>query len=355
MKISYTTVIGRLIALVLLANGLTVRAAAHDLPADRCMAHVATSNCLANSPESSLETLLAASSAASSSSAVDRDQTKAASPPGGLTGTFPIGWVPSWISSQATGSAWPGLRNAIAERLSSLSPEKPTPEKPTPEKPTRLAGIAVAHPDQGHAPAPRTLAAKIENPLSDGYLPYDLHRSDWAFKKQSYFAKPAQAVFAPTKLATAKSATAESIALGSALQQFELWQCQAQNWFSQGEELTLLTEKLTKLLVGNTKTLSTPPAPHYAGGPQYIVIETSVGGHIVLTLAQAAHWQFQPTESRGVWAQWLAAAFRPVQDRALAVASQQLEAVGYQLIDLSRHLSGSTEKQIARRAVVDLK
>ena len=106
MKISFPTLVGRFIALVLLANGLTVRAAAHDLPVDRCLAHSVTSNCMATTSLVSVHW---------------NHECTAEALPASQASTSPAWWLSKWVNAQAASVDWPGLRNSIAERLSSLS------------------------------------------------------------------------------------------------------------------------------------------------------------------------------------------------------------------------------------------
>lgn len=85
-------------------------------------------------------------------------------------------------------------------------------------------------------------------------------------------------------------------------------------------------------------------------GPQYVIFETSVGGHIILTIAQAQQWQFAVPTAKNSVAKFLNATGHSLQQRAFTAISGQLEWVGKSLLDLSQTMSPLAPAKVADRA-----
>lgn len=85
-------------------------------------------------------------------------------------------------------------------------------------------------------------------------------------------------------------------------------------------------------------------------GTQYVVFETSVGGHILLTVAQAQQWQFAVPTARDSVAKFLTSTGSSLQQRACTAISSQLAWVGKSLLDLSQAMSQFAPAKVADRS-----
>lgn len=266
--------------------------------------------------------------------------------------------------------------------------------------------LAIARPEAGAAPRPVINVAQaapkspatISTRASEVYMPYDFQLSDWRFGQFPYHGKTASAPAPtslpslalpaadkslaetlsetmPTKSARTKAVklgppSLQSVALGEFLQQFEQWQCTAYSVLSDGAALARTADRLShslgELAMNYRQAYQFAPVPVPAAapsapsvkqpsptvGPQFVVYDSALGGHIVLTVADARDWQFDASVTQSRVDKALGAALQPIQSVALAAASRQLEIAGRGLLSLSHSLSniasgGQAETKVA--------
>lgn len=197
----------------------------------------------------------------------------------------------------------------------------------------------------------------------------------------------------PTKAPTPKLAaklgpvSPQSAALGEFLQQLDQWQCTAYSFLTDGPALARAANRLShrlELLALNYRqaylpatapaavpsmspAISSPSVPSIrqpsptevpvvgpAVGPQFVVYDSALGGHIVLTVEQARDWQFDATAAQSHVNNALGTALKPLQSSALAAASRQLEFAGRGLLSLSQKLSNIAGGNQAETKVASL-
>ncbi len=263
--------------------------------------------------------------------------------------------------------------------------------------------IVVARPSVGSAPRPAVKVAQSAAPsehkpsaskgarAGEVYMPYDFQVSDWRFGQFPYYAATATAP-SPQQLPSLAHASAavpqlpeteltektasqaipssastfqaemkfgppspQSAALGVLLQRLDEWQCTAYGLVSDSGALARAADRslqLWKQLALNYRQFHLSPAatastqqvavakqPTAPAGPQFVVYNSALGGHIVLTVEQARQWQFAAPAAQSSVRAALGAAFKPIQSSALASASRQLEFAGRGLLSLSQSLS----------------
>lgn len=248
---------------------------------------------------------------------------------------------------------------------------------------------------QGIAESQLNSPARISARASEIYMPYDFQLSDWRFGQFPYHAQTASAPtpnslpslaqdiaslsqlalspkleIIPTQAPTPKLAvklgplSPQTVALGDFLQQLDNWQCSAYSLLTDGAALARTANRLShslELLALNYRQTYLPiavpsispamPSPSLpamqqsrlevspAVGPQFVVYDSALGGHIVLTVEQARDWQFDATAAQSGINKALVAALKPLRSSTLAAASRQLEFAGRGLLNLSQSLS----------------
>lgn len=264
--------------------------------------------------------------------------------------------------------------------------------------------LAITPPDLGVAPRPNgkalpaTMAEAQPMMAGEVYMPYDFRMSDWRFGQFPYHGKTASAL-RPTTLPSlaggflcvpslavpniapniaeeteANPPTRQSELLGELLQQYEQWQCLTSAALSNGPALTRLADEMSEsiahlvtvsrraLLAAKPATsdstdqcLAEKPAPQSNDpmGPQFVVYGTTIGGHVVLTLAQAREWQFEMSLAQSRLANpsslvdLLGAGLKPIQTSVLATATSGLQRAGQTLLNLLQSLSNISEARVA--------
>lgn len=175
----------------------------------------------------------------------------------------------------------------------------------------------------------------------------------------------------------------QSVALGELLQQLDQWQCIAYSFLTDDAALARSANRLShslELLALNYRqaylpvtpavvvpsmspVVSSPsvtsikqPTPIESAvvGPQFVVYDSALGGHIVLTVEQARDWQFDATAAQSGINTALGAALKPLRSSALAAASRQLEFAGRGLLNLSQSLSNIAGGNQAETKVASL-
>lgn len=270
--------------------------------------------------------------------------------------------------------------------------------------------LAIARPDAGDAPRPVINVAQatpkspatISTRASEVYMPYDFQVSDWRFGQFPYHGKTASAPtptsrpslgqsaadmlpvetlseVIPTKSPRTKAAvkfgppSLQAVALGEVLQQLEQWQCTAYSVLSDGAALARSADRLSHLLgelamnyrqaymsAPVSAAVAVAPAapsirqPSPTVGPQFVVYDSALGGHIVLTVEDARDWQFDASVTQSRVENALGAALKPIQSSALAAASRQLEIAGRGLLSLSQSLSNIATGSQAETKVASL-
>lgn len=251
---------------------------------------------------------------------------------------------------------------------------------------------------------------------SEVYMPYDFQLSDWRFGQFPYHARTASAPSPvslpslahgmadvpqlaqteldgsaaiaaqpiadttsktiPTKAPAAKAAvklgppSPQAVALGEFLQQLDQWQCTAYSVLTDGATLARSADRLSQTLgqlamnyrqtylpakapaaVASVPSIKQPSPPV---GPQFVVYDSALGGHIVLTADQARDWQFDAPAAHSRIHNALGTAVKPIQSSVLAHASRQLELAGHGLLSLSRSLSSLASANEAETKVASL-
>ncbi len=155
-----------------------------------------------------------------------------------------------------------------------------------------------------------------------------------------------------------KAQAAHADALAQFLQQFEDFQCQASQAFHDRASLQRAIAEKTHNLIRTANALAskliTPLETATADsqlstGLQYVIFETSTGGHIVLTVSQAQQWQFAVPVAKNSVAMFLTTAAQSKQQHAVETICGQLKWAGESLIGLSQAISNLTPAKVADR------
>lgn len=156
-----------------------------------------------------------------------------------------------------------------------------------------------------------------------------------------------------------KARAAHADALAQFLRRFEDFQCQASQAFhdraSVQRGIAEKTYNLIRTANGLASKLIAPSETATANSPlsteiQYVIFETSTGGHIVLTVAQAQQWQFAVPVAKNSVAMFLTTATQSMQQHAVEAIRGQLEWAGESLIGLSQAISNLTPAKVADRS-----
>ena len=387
MRANLKHFLARVALISLITLGLNVRLFAHDLPADRSLAEAVTEHCFTSGsatvpPQPAINKLWKQFS-----------QTVA---------TLSTMWTRTQNLLDST-SFQPKFELVIAPSDAGVAP-RPSIEVPqvaTEQTQNSLDStsfqheslLVIAPPDAGVAPRPSSnvlpVATERTQPAKAGevYMPYDFRLSDWRFGQFPYHGKTASAP-RPTTLPSlaggfssipslaipsiaeieSNPPTRQNVALGGFLQQVERWQCSTCAALSNGAALTrsadviaesiehFVTACRSSLLDGkpapslvSSPGVSERPAPQSNDliGPQFVVYDTTVGGHIVLTLAQARAWQLEMPQAQSRLTELLSAGLKPIQTSVLATATDGLQFAGQTLLNLSRSLSSISEPRVA--------
>ncbi|MCC7333605.1 MAG: hypothetical protein IT422_00820 [Pirellulaceae bacterium] len=362
MRTNLKSFLARLALIALITLGVNVRLSAHDLPVDRSLTENATSNCFTSSP-----------------ARVAPQSLLAIAPPDVGVAPRPQSnvLVAAMAKPQSTMAGEVDLSSALPQSL-----------------------LAIAPPDVGVAPRPHSkllpVAVAKAQPAKAGevYMPYDFRMSDWRFGQFPYHGKTASAL-RPTALPSladgspcvptlALSNTAEEtqanpptrtcVALGELIQQFEQLQCAASTALSGGPALSRsafsIADSIERFVVASRRALfSGKPSETAASdqclagqpaspssdlvGPQFVVYGSTIGEHVVLTLAQARAWQFEMplansrTADQSRLMKLLGAGLKPIQTSVLATATSGLQSAGHTLLKLSQSLSSISEPRVA--------
>lgn len=349
MRANLKPFLARLALVALITLGLTVRLSAHDLPADRSLAESVTDNCF-TSILAGATPPLAPNNFATNNFDIPTPVSQAAAPPAEdwsrrtLLHYAVRQTSPALAALAGQPGLWKQLNNA-ADALSTLSKHTQNLLNSTCLKHNNLVVIAppdfgvaphpghkilsvataqirnlrdttsfqhtsllaIAPPDAGLAPRPSSQALPVATahaqPAMAGeiYMPYDFHMSDWRFGQFPYHGKTASAP-RPAKLPS----------------------------ITGGSSCVPSKSELGDLL-----------------GPQFVVYDSTVGGHIVLTIAQASTWQFEMPSATSRFSQLLSAGLKPIQSSVLATTSHGLQRAGQTLLNLSHSLLNISEPQVA--------
>ncbi len=283
----------------------------------------------------------------------------------------------------------------------------------TAPRPVAILAQAAAQPQIQYQPQAELSEANSAW-ASEVYMPYDFQLSDWRFGQFPYHARTASALSpvslpslargvadvpqlaqtamdesaaahsaanAVSESITTKAPAAEAavklgppspqfVALGEFLQQLDQWQCTAYSVLSDGATLARSAERLSQTLrqlalnYRPTYMAAQSPAavapvpsikqPSPVVGPQFVVYDSALGGHIVLTVDQARDWQFDAPAAQSRIHDALESALKPIQSNVLTHASRQLELAGHGLLSLSRSLTSFASANEAETKVASL-
>ena len=397
MRANLKNFLARLAITALVILGLNVRIHAHDLPADRSLTDTVTANCFHSAPAAASRKLDSLASEAVTATAASCAPTTAGWSRQAMLQCVVRQSSPAIAAVASQPKLWKQLSQPVASlpavwsRVVNLLATVET--QPIPRH-------SIASPDVGHAPRPRvqTLHAAQQKNLQPAqpawagevYMPYDFHLNDWRFGQFPYHAKTATAPRPKSPLSLARDdaavpssvpvptapippadrnnpPTRQLLALGEFLQQVEMWQCSASATLSNGPALSRSANQfagaIEQLLLNSHRELmaagaplatpapkTLPDAEHQSDsqwGPQFVIYDTTVGGHLVLTLAQARDWEFDRPRVKSRIGELLGAALKPMQNNAIAAASSQLERAGRTLLKLSESLSNISEIRVA--------
>ncbi|MEO8268979.1 MAG: hypothetical protein ABI557_04610 [Aureliella sp.] len=394
MRANLKHFLARLALIAMITSGLSFRLSAHDLPADRSLAESATANCFTSS-----------SSAAPPLASRSKDERSTAA-----SETAPPtvdDWSRRTLVDCALHQARPVLhalsaRPELWKQFSQTTAALSTLCSPAQAVLTKRglqpkSSLVIAAPDAGVAPHPSSVvlsAASSTAPLpkcGEVYMPYDFHMSDWRFGQFRYHGKTASApslvrlpslvggisripALAEPIIAEPKShtPTRQSLALADFFQQIDRWQSTTGDALRDGDALTRAAAAMAKsirglVVAGGRSLLAGNPASSKASsqnaapasdllGPQFVIYDTTIGGQIVSTLAQARVWQLQlpsapsTIKSQQRLSELLSAGFRPIQTSVLATATDGLERAGQTLLSLSHSLSNFSQTHVASGA-----
>ncbi len=296
---------GRLCAVTMLVCSNSLLTWGHDLPRDRSLPHEATLNCFSAASHRSQSRTSRTIAAAEATPAPQPNVNPRCE--GFLLNESPfMSPTASLLHAWHTGlSQASQISVAISATLDRMRVQMNKPQFPD------NSDLALAAPDQGVAPRPRS-----------------------------------------------KRVTPQAASLGQFLKQIDDAQCQISDFLQHPANLQIAIAEQTHgwyqfLNRAAVKFLPVEQPALALGaptiGPQYVIFETSAGGHILLTMAQAQQWQFAVPAAKASAANYVSTLVEPIRQQAFEAFSGKLEWAGRTLLELSQTVSSFSNSKVANR------